>query len=97
MFARVSRLTGSPDRIDEVTRIAREQVVPAAKKMDGFKGMYAMVDRQSGATLSFTLWENEEAMRASESAADRLRSDSAASGGASIASVERYEVVVQPD
>jgi heme-degrading monooxygenase HmoA len=97
MFARVSRLTGSPDRIDEVVRIAREQVVPAAKKMNGFKGMYAMVDRQSGATLSFTLWESEEAMRASETDADRLRSDAAASGGASIASVERYEIVVQPD
>jgi hypothetical protein len=40
--------------------------------------MYAMVDRHSGISLSFTLWESEEAMHASEDAANRMRSDAAA-------------------
>jgi hypothetical protein len=38
--------------------------------MDGFKGMIALGDRQSGKTLGITFRESEEAMRASEEAAN---------------------------
>ena len=31
MFARVTTIQGSPDRIDETTRYARERVLPAAE------------------------------------------------------------------
>jgi heme-degrading monooxygenase HmoA len=97
MFARLTRITAAPDRVDQFEPIVREQVLPAAKQMAGFRGMYAMIDRQGGNALSFTLWESEEAMRTSEAAADRLRSESAAQGGAEIEAVERYEVILQPD
>ena len=60
--------------------------------MDGFKGMIALGERHSGRTLGITFWEREEAMRASEEAAHRLRKESAEAGGGTIASVERYEV-----
>ena len=49
--------------------------------MDGFKGMIALGDRQSGKTLGITFWESEEAMRASEEEANRLREESAEAGG----------------
>jgi heme-degrading monooxygenase HmoA len=81
MFARLTRLSGTPERVAEVETIVREQVLPAAQQLAGFRGLYAMVDRQCGAALSFTLWESEEAMRASEAAANRLRADTAAEGG----------------
>jgi heme-degrading monooxygenase HmoA len=97
MFARLTRITADPARVDEFEPIVREQVLPAAQQMAGFQGMYAMVDRQSGTALSFTLWESEEAMRASEDAANRLRSDAAARSSGDIAAVERYEVILQPD
>jgi hypothetical protein len=42
--------------------------------------------------LGITFWESEEAMRASEEEADRLREESAEVGGDRIAGVERYEV-----
>jgi len=73
-------------------RQVREQVLPQAKKDEGFKGMIALGDRQSGKTLGITFWESEEVMRASEEAANRLRSESAEAGGQTIAGVERYEV-----
>jgi len=60
--------------------------------MDGFKGLIALGDRQSGKTLGITLWESEEAMRASEEAANLMRSESAEASGEQIAGVERYEV-----
>jgi heme-degrading monooxygenase HmoA len=75
-------------------RQVQEQVLPQAKQMDGFKGLIALGDRQSGKTLGITFWENEEAMRASEEAANRMREESAeaTSGEQRIAGVERYEV-----
>ncbi len=92
MHARVSIFEGSPDEIDEGLRQAREQVLPRARQMDGFKGLIALGDRQSGKTLGITLWESEEDMRASEEAANRLREESAEAGGGTVAGVERYEV-----
>ena len=92
MHARVSIFEGAPDEIDEALRQAREQVLPQARQMDGFKGIIALGDRQSGKTLGITLWESEEDMRASEEAANRLREESAEAGGGTVAGVERYEV-----
>jgi len=60
--------------------------------MDGFKGMIALGDRQSGKMLGITFWESEEAMRASEEEANRLREESAEASEETIAGVERYEV-----
>jgi hypothetical protein len=54
--------------------------------------MIALVDRHSGKTLGITFWESEEAMRASEEVANRLREESAEAGSDTIAGVERYEV-----
>jgi heme-degrading monooxygenase HmoA len=92
MHARVSILEGPPVPIDQLLRHVREEVLPRAKQMDGFKGIIALGDRHSGKTLGITFWESEEAMRASEEAANRLREESAEAGGDTIVSVERYEV-----
>jgi heme-degrading monooxygenase HmoA len=92
VHARVSLLEGPPELIDEGLRQAREVVLPWGRLMEGFEGMIALVDRHSGKTLGITFWESEEAMRASEEAANRLREESAEAGGDTIASVERYEV-----
>ncbi len=93
MHARVSIFEGPPDMIDEALRQAREVILPQAKEMDpGFKGIIALTDRQSGKLLGITFWESEEAMRASEEAANRLREESAEAGGGTVAGVERYEV-----
>jgi heme-degrading monooxygenase HmoA len=92
VHARVSIFEGPPDKIDEGLRQAQEQVLPRAKQMDGFKGLIALGDRQSGKTLGITFWESEDAMRASEEEANRMRSESAEASGEEIVAVERYEV-----
>ena len=95
MYARASTLEGPPDQIDEGLRYIREQILPKAFQDDeGFKGALALADRQSGKTLTITFWESEEAMRATEEEANRLRSEIAQAGGETIAAVERYEVGV---
>ena len=93
MHARVSIFEGgNPEQIDDSLRQARDDVLPRAKQMDGFKGMIALGDRQGGKTLGITFWESEEAMRASGEAANQLRQESAEVGGEEIAGVKRYEV-----
>jgi heme-degrading monooxygenase HmoA len=92
VYARISTLEGSPEHIDEGLRHVRENVLPQIQQQEGFQGMVALADRQSGKTLGITFWESEEALKASEEAADRLREDSAEAMSDTIAGVERYEV-----
>jgi len=92
VFARVSTYRGDPGQIDGGLNYARENIVPRVQQVDGFEGVYYLVDRESGKALSITLWESEEALRASEEEANQLRSESADSASATIESVERYEV-----
>jgi heme-degrading monooxygenase HmoA len=95
MHARVSKLEGPPEQVNELGRIAAEWVAPALTQMEGFRGILALADRQSGKVEVVTLWESEEAMRQSEEEADQLRGDTArAAGETTIAGVERYEVVL---
>ncbi len=95
MFARVSTFQGPPDRTADGIRVAREQILPAARLQDGFLGIYLLFDRESGRSLSITLWETEEDMRASEEAALRARTESADVSGDVVVGVERYEVALQ--
>jgi heme-degrading monooxygenase HmoA len=87
MWARVSRLQGEPGRVDENVQIMMDRALPAARRLPGFKGVLGLADRASGKSLAVTFWESEEAMRASEAEADRIREDSAQAGGEQIVSV----------
>ncbi len=87
-------MEGPPDQIDEGLRHVREQVLPQHQQQEGFKGFIALADRQSGKMIGVSLWESEQAMRASEQVGDRMRSDSAEAVSGTVAGVERYEVGV---
>lgn len=96
MHARVSTFEGpsaqSDDDIAQAVKVAQEQVVPAARRMDGFEGVLFLIDRATGKSISATLWKSQGALRASEEAANRLRKESAQASGETIAGVERFEV-----
>src|SRR5919202_681332 len=92
MFARVSTYEGRPERLDDMHHEGVEHVLPALEMQDGFSGGLVLADRQSGNVLAVTLWENEQAMDATEDASHWLRIFSAESSGGTISSVQRYEV-----
>ncbi len=98
MWVRMSTLQGSAGRSDEEIEqqigILRNNILPTARKMDGYKGVLTLGDRSTGKSVSLTFWETEEAMRASEEAADRLRQQSADETQDQIAGVERFEVYI---
>ncbi len=106
MFASVSTYQGPPDQIDEGLRYARENIVPSLREAEGFEGVYLLVDRQSGKVLTVTLWGSEEALRASEEEANKLRGEHSGeweqvpaedAGGQEAAGVEWYEVAISPE
>jgi heme-degrading monooxygenase HmoA len=94
MYARVSTIQGSPDKVDDVTRQTQEQTLHQLQKMEGFKGFVALGDRQSGKMLGVSFWESEEALRASDEAVSSVRSGAAEAADGIVASVEEYEVLV---
>lgn len=58
----------------------------------GFSHGYFLVDRATGAAMSMTIWESEEAMSASTESAEERRQERAQTGGASVVSVDTYEI-----
>jgi heme-degrading monooxygenase HmoA len=90
--ARLTTFEGDPGRIDEATKTSIETVLPRAKQMSGWKGVFSLADRRSGKVLLVTLWESPESMQASEAQGEKLRQENAEAGAGKIAGVERYEV-----
>jgi heme-degrading monooxygenase HmoA len=94
MHARMTSLSGSPDDVEAGVANFRENVLPFTREQGG-KGALLLVDRGSGKAISITLWEDEEALRASDERANAIRAQAASALGASGApQVERYEVAV---
>ena len=66
MFARVSIIQVKSDKIDEATKIYRENVTPARKAQKGSRGGYLLTDRKTGKGMAITLWDSEEDAIANE-------------------------------
>jgi len=89
MFARVSTYRAADaDMLLEGFR----GVTDPLERMDGFSHAYFLIDRAGGKAMSITVWESEQALSASVAKADELRKQGSEAGGASIQSVEHYEI-----
>ena len=92
MFARVTSLQLSPDRLDQAAQAVRDQGLPALKEIPGFRGIIQLADRSSGDVMVVGLWEDEQALKGSEDAVARIRSQVAETVGSQVQSVKEYEV-----
>jgi heme-degrading monooxygenase HmoA len=87
-------MSGDPARVDEAAKMLETQMYAQLEQVDGFRGVVALAQRDSGRSLVVTFWDSEEAMTASEEGANKMRSSAAAEIGASAApGVDRYEVI----
>jgi hypothetical protein len=101
------RRKGSPLTLGPVREIAKvgartdtsghpvESVEPllSHKRLDGFEGSLVLANRRSGEIVTVTLWESEEAMRATEGASYWLRAFGTEAAGGKVTGLDRYEVV----
>ena len=81
MHVRISTIRGATD-IDAGIRLLGEKVVPELQQQRGFRGITASADRAGGIVAVVSLWETEQDMTASESAAGKVRRRHSASSAA---------------
>jgi hypothetical protein len=93
VYARLTRYEGGSPATIEAGLETKKQVLPTAPdQTEGMKGAIFLTGRESGRIVVISLWEDEEALRASEAEAKRLREEVTAKG--ETASVEHYEVAL---
>jgi heme-degrading monooxygenase HmoA len=90
MFARVSAYHADEDS-DKLMRAFKETIGPL-QQVEGFSHAYFLVDADTGRAVSMTIWENEGAMAASEAGGEERRQRRAEISGASVDSVDHFEV-----
>jgi heme-degrading monooxygenase HmoA len=96
MYARVTVATAQSGKLDELIKVMRDSVLPAAKKQKGFKGSFFLTDRNTGKGMSIGLWNTEADMTADESGGHyRERVAKVAPLLAGQPTTEHYEVSVQ--
>lgn len=95
MYARVLRLTGSAAKVDDGIETFKSQVAPALKALDGYVGARLLVNRETGASMSLTFWQDEQTLRASDLALRSVRGETASRFGSATPESENYEAVVQ--
>ncbi len=93
MFARVTSAQLKPDQVETFVSTIRDQVIPRAQNLPGFKGGYWLVDRSTGRGYGITLFESKEALDATEAQANRIREEVSRGAGLAIPAFEHYEVV----
>ena len=94
MFARVHVLATSPEQQDHGLELVRDQLLPWLRDSTGYRGLIRLADRAAGKTLVITLWADEESLRASSEAGDRLSELTAANVGATRLALEQYEATL---
>ena len=61
MFARVIVVDGWPEKVEDGAKTFGDVLVPTAKRVEGYKGAFFLVDRRTGSGIGVTLWATEEA------------------------------------
>jgi heme-degrading monooxygenase HmoA len=66
MYMRVSKLQSHPDKVDDVVEVIRSSIIPALQQQ-GYHGLLMLKDRETGKSITITLWESEADLQAGES------------------------------
>src|SRR4051794_678987 len=66
MHARSGAFRLSSDKVDDAISTFENEQLQRYKEQDGYKGFTLLADRDSGALLGISFWENEDALRASD-------------------------------
>ncbi|MBA2440712.1 MAG: hypothetical protein H0V50_08565 [Thermoleophilaceae bacterium] len=93
MYARVTVVQGSPDKVDAGIGSFNDQVLPAVKAVDGYRAAFLLVNRSSGKGIGITLWDNEDARTKGGEAVEQARAATIQTMGGTVPPVEEYEVV----
>jgi heme-degrading monooxygenase HmoA len=94
VFARLHVLETTPEQNERGLEIVRDQLLPWLRDSSGFRGLLRLSDREGTKTLVITLWADEETLRASAEAGNRLSELTAETTGVTRKALEEYEVTL---
>lgn len=81
MIFRLKTVEGVPEDVELGIGLFRDVVSQCCLDVDGFRAGYFLVDRESGRTVTLTLWKDREALDAGvRNLAERLERDDEAAG-----------------
>ena len=84
-------LQTSPEVHDRGLELVRDQILPWLRDSTGFRGLIRLDNRAEGKTLVVTLWADEDALRASADAAERLTALAVDTSGATRQGLEEFD------
>jgi heme-degrading monooxygenase HmoA len=90
MFARVTAYRADED--SQKLMEGFQDTIGPLQQVEGFSHAYFLVDAETGRAVSMTIWESEAAMAASERGGEERRQRRSEISGASVDSVDHYEV-----
>ena len=93
MYARVTVVQGSPDKVEQGIDSFNGSVLPAVKGVEGYRAAFLLVDRESGKGMGVTLWETEAARERGAEAVEAARAATIKAMGGTVPPVDNYEVV----
>jgi heme-degrading monooxygenase HmoA len=98
MPARSAVLSVSPDRVDAVTRVMQDELIPRYQDQDGYEGFVLLANREAGRVLGVSFWETESDLLASDNLGAEARARLSEVGGSDETPVrETWEVVVDDE
>lgn len=95
MYARTSTWSGSPEALQKWADNAVARVQGFVEGLPGNTGAMFFVDPDSGTALTVTLWDSEDAAKASDAFAEQSREATIAATGTALVARGRYEVLAR--
>ncbi len=95
MFARTSTWSGSPEALQKWADNAVNTVKGFVEGLPGNAGVAFLVDRESGTALTLTLWDSDDAARATDAFAEQSRDATINATGTELVARGSYEVVAR--
>ena len=93
MLARTSTWSGSPEALQKWADNAASNVRGFVQGLPGNAGVVFLIDREGGTALTLTLWDSDDAARATDKFAEQSRAATVAATGTELTSRGSYEVV----
>jgi hypothetical protein len=97
MYARVTDVQVSPDRVDEGISAYERDVLKVARDANGYRESILLVDRSRGRAIGMTFWETEDDRNKADAALSEVRANTLRALGVDPAGVpdpDLYEVAV---
>ena len=91
---RRTQIDVAPSRVEDAIEVFGDTTVPWLADTKGFCRTLYLVDRQSGRSVSETVWQDARALAGSRSAAAAIRAEVVSAAGGLIRAVEEYIMVV---